>query len=88
MAPVLRSFGDWPPSVDDGLDEDTSEVLARRAQVSQGGFERTCARPLGGLPGQLRQVGRDVVQCGLEGVEPIVQPVEVRLRDDDLTLRQ
>ncbi len=67
---------------DDRFDDEAGELPGRVRQMVQGVPEGADGRP---GPGQ---VARDVVERGFEGVQPIVQSVEVPLGDDDLAVRQ
>ena len=63
---------------DDRFDDEADEL--------PGGVDEMVQRVLVGADGRpgAGEVARDVVEGGFEGVQPIVQPVEIPLGDDDL----
>jgi hypothetical protein len=66
---------------DDRFDDETGELPGGVDEMLQRVPDGANGRP---GPGE---VARDVVERGFEGVQPIVQPVEVPLGDDDLAGR-
>jgi hypothetical protein len=75
-------------SVDDRLDENSPEILGCQTQMREGSLVRASTRSLGAGRSELCEVGRHVVQGRFQRVQPVVEPVEIVLADDELARRQ